>query len=873
MRSASRLWFATIVLTSLFGLGFATLHAQQSPKKQGRKNEAKRADKVADTKNLPEPPATPVSQLKVAKGFQVELLYSVPKTDEGSWVNLCVDPQGRLITSDQHGGLFRVTVPEIGTKGEVKIEKIPVDIGEAQGLLWAFDSLYVVVNTVGKFSSGVYRVTDTDNDDMLDKVEQLRALDGKGEHGPHAVLLTPDKKKLYIVCGNNTKLTQFSTSRVPKLWGEDHLLPRMPDGRGFMRDVLGPGGCIYKIDPTGQEWELVSTGYRNQFDAAINLEGELFTYDADMEWDFNTPWYRPTRVCHATSGSEWGWRNGAGKWPVYYADTLPPVVDVGPGSPTGIVFGYGAKFPAKYQEALYICDWSYGKLYAAHFEPLGSSYTAKLEEFVTGTPLPLTDVIIRPQDGAMYFAIGGRKTKSGLYRVTYTGNESTAASELDLAVGKKERELRRELESLHTQHHPNVIDKAWPHLASSDRFLRLAARAAIEHQDVKLWRDKALAEKHPQAAITSLLALARASGTDPFHRKPDSPRPDPELLGKIVAALEKIDWNGLDQQQKNELLRVHAVAFNRLGPPSEELKQRTTARLDSVFPAATREQNVELANLLIYLQAPSAAAKTVQLLTAAPTQEEQIDLARALRMLRVGWTPELRETYFKWFQKAAGYKGGMSFVLFVENIKRDAIATLSDAEKETLKPLIDAQPAELAGPVAPARPHVKEWKLDELVELSEKKLSGRNFEQGRQMFAAANCFGCHRFGNEGGAVGPDLSGAAGRFSRRDLLENIVDPSKVISDQYAAVRVLTVDGRMVIGRVVNLAGDNLKINTNMLDPTAIVDVDHRLVEEISPSPNSMMPNGLMNTMNEDEALDLLAYLLSRGDRNHAMFAKP
>jgi hypothetical protein len=72
--------------------------------------------------------------------------------------------------------------------------------------------------------------------------------------------------------------------------------------------------------------------------------------------------------------------------------------------------------------------------------------------------------------------------------------------------------------------------------------------------------------------------------------------------------------------------------------------------------------------------------------------------------------------------------------------------------------------------------------------------------------------------------------------------------------------------------VNLAGDNIKINTNMLDPTAIVDVDHRMVEEIAPSPNSMMPNGLMNTLNEEEALDLLAYLLSRGDRNHAMFAK-
>ena len=72
---------------------------------------------------------------------------------------------------------------------EIKVEPIPVEIGEAQGLLWAFDSLYVVVNAGGKYQSGLYRVRDTDGDDVLDKVELLRKLDGNGEHGPHAVVL------------------------------------------------------------------------------------------------------------------------------------------------------------------------------------------------------------------------------------------------------------------------------------------------------------------------------------------------------------------------------------------------------------------------------------------------------------------------------------------------------------------------------------------------------------------------------------------------------------------------------------------------------------------------------------------------------------
>lgn len=74
-----------------------------------------------------------------------------------------------------------------------------------------------------------------------------------------------------------------------------------------MRGVLGPGGCIYKIDPEGKRWELIATGFRNQYDATFNRDGELFAYDADMEWDLNTPWYRPTHsMNHAISGAEFG---------------------------------------------------------------------------------------------------------------------------------------------------------------------------------------------------------------------------------------------------------------------------------------------------------------------------------------------------------------------------------------------------------------------------------------------------------------------------------------------------------------------------------------------------------------------------------------
>jgi putative heme-binding domain-containing protein len=820
---------------------------------------------------LRDPTATPVDGMKIAKDFRVDLLYSVPKDEEGSWVSMCLDPKGRLIVCDEHGSLFRLTLPPVDKNAPPKVEKIDVPVGEVQGMLWAFDSLYVNVNArTNTYKSGLYRVRDTDGDDKLDQVEHLRELIGKGDHGPHAVLLAPDGKSLYVVCGNSTKFTEISDSRVPLHWGEDHLLPRMPDGRGFMSGVLAPGGCIYRIDPDGKNWELVANGFRNEYDAAFNREGELFSYDADMEWDMNTPWYRPTRVNHVISGAEFGWRNGAGKYPAYYPESFGAVVNVGPGSPTGVTFGYGAKFPAKYQDALYISDWSYGVMYAVHLTPDGASYKGVLEPFISGSPLPLTDLVVNPHDGAMYFAIGGRKVQSGLYRVTYVGNESTEPAKLEPDEGTELRALRRTLEALHRPD-PSAVAAAWPYLGHDDRAIRFAARTAIEHQSVDEWRAQALAETNPRAAIHALLALVRSSATCPQHREADAAAPDAKLGADILAALERIDYAALSHDERLDYVRVYHVLFNRFGMPDDAARLRTIARFDAGYPADSRQLNVEIGNLLVYLEAPSAAAKLTALLEQAPTQEEQIDYARALRVLQTGWTPALRESYFRWLVKSTGYKGGASFALNMQNIRNDAIKTLSDDEKSALADLLEAKvEATSTVTVAPPRPKVKEWKLDEVLLLTQAGLTNRNFDRGRQMFAAANCFACHRFDNEGGAIGPDLSSLAGRFSARDILESVVDPSKVISDQYAAVTVVTTDGRIITGRIVNLSGDGLRINTDMLNPNALESVDRKTIDEQFPSKLSMMPTGLLDTLHEDEMLDLLAYLLSRGDRNHAMF---
>ena len=314
------------------------------------------------------------------------------------------------------------------------------------------------------------------------------------------------------------------------------------------------------------------------------------------------------------------------------------------------------------------------------------------------------------------------------------------------------------------------------------------------------------------------------------------------------------------------------LALYRLGPPNETDRQNLIKRLDAIYPAPTRDLNVMLTELLCYLQAPSAAEKGIKLLEASPTQEGQIDLVRSLRFLETGWTLETRRKLFEWFTRAAAYKGANNFAIFMTELKADALARLPDEDRTALKDVIDAPVPHQVTPLsAVPRPIVKKWTTAELRPLIESKLNERDFDRGRAMFAAANCYGCHRFVNEGGAVGPDLTSLAGRFSATDILESILDPDKVISDQYAAIVVQTVDGKVITGRLVNQGGGKIMMNTNMLDPGALEQIKRVDIDDLKPASVSMMPKGLLDTLHEDEVLDLMAFLLSRGNRNDRMFA--
>jgi len=793
---------------------------------------------------------TQPNQISMLDGFEAELVYEVPQKEQGSWVSLTVDPQGRLIASDQEGGLYRIDV----SGDQAKVEKLAIEFVGAQGLLHAFGSLYANVNHKN-FPAGIWRLTDTDGDDQYDKKEHILPLNAGGEHGPHAMILTPDKKRILMCAGNNTNLPKnLARSRVPRNWGEDHLLGRMPDARGHNASRLAPGGFILSMNPDGGDIELICNGFRNVYDIALNRAGELFAYDADMEWDVGTPWYRPTRINHVISGAEFGWRNGTGKWPAYYPDSFGSAVDIGPGSPTGICFGYGTNYPKKYQNSLFICDWSYGSIHAVHLTPDGSSYSGGYETFATAAPLPLTDIVVHP-DGMLYFTIGGRKTQSGLYRVRYTGKVDDAAEPAEDKTAKNLSDQRHRLEKLHIADPPaKGVSSALENLSHADRGIRFAARIALEHQPIDRWRDKVLKLDNSEARILGVVALARNGGKDD--------------KSAAIDALTSIDWDALSDRQRTDLLRAYGLVGIRLGKIEATESAPIMKQIGGRFPTGNHEVDRELAQLLVYLDAENIIGTIVSEMKNSPSQENQINYAMTLRSATEGWSEELNKQYFSWFNDIQSARGGMSFGGFIDNIKKVAIKRLSQESKLKLADILN--PPKDATTIEKPRPFVKKWTVDDLLPTVSSADHVADFKRGKEVFAAAQCYKCHRIGIQGGILGPDLTAAGGRFNHRDMLVSIVQPSKVVSDQYGATQFLTDDGRAIVGRIINMSGNQLQILTNMLDPSQLTNVNRKTIESTRPATNSMMPEGLLDSFNEEEIADLVAYLRAGGRAEHPIY---
>jgi len=780
--------------------------------------------------------ATAAEHITALPGFKVELLRSAQRS-EGSWIAMTFDPRGRIVIAREDRGLLRLTLSTNGAPA--RLETINTNLLECRGLLFAYGALYANANN----SKALVRLRDNDGDDQFEEVKILRHTPGEVGHGRNQLALGSDGF-IYSIHGDDVGLPTNGVAANSPLrhYAEDRLLPCEWDKHLFNADAKMPFGHLIRTDRDGKTWELIAGGLRNPFGIDFNAAGDLFTFDADMEWDVGLSWYHPTRVLHLVPGGDYGWRRGTGVLPVWSPDTLPSAVDIGVSSPTAIKFGTKSNWPERWRRALYIMDWSYGKVLAVHLDKQGASYGGHSEVFLKGRPLNVTGLEFGP-DGAMYFVTGGRRTQSGLYRVRWMGAPS---------IGRKQ--------SVSPPPTSSSPDQIWRQLNSPDHWVRYAARVELESKPPGDWAEGAFTIAEPTAALTALLALSRAG--------------EKELQPRIIARLNELTSPALSPDQQLIAIRAISVCFIRMGAPDSETATRVRARWEPLYPSSRDARvNQSFCELLVYLDSPRVVAQTIPLLGSAKTQEEKFHYLFTLRLVKSGWRLEERRTYFEWLGRArTEFNGANMLPTALNYIRADAEATLTSDERALLGETLAA----LNRPAAPApvvaRQFVKEWAMSDFATSLNESARGRNAARGKQLFAETGCAQCHRLGGAGGFVGPELTAVSARFDRRTLLESIIEPSKVISETYRSVTVTLKSGAIFDGRITSDDAKSIMLAINPVDPDQRrrinkSDIATQRVSDVSP-----MPGGLIDTLTREEIFDLLAWIESGGDAGHANFKR-
>jgi putative heme-binding domain-containing protein len=436
------------------------------------------------------------------------------------------------------------------------------------------------------------------------------------------------------------------------------------------------------------------------------------------------------------------------------------------------------------------------------------------------------------------------------------------------------------LEAFHGLQNQDAVATAWPYLSSPDRYLRHAARIAIVSQPSGHWSTLAFQTDDPQTAITSAVALARM-GED-SETKP------------LIDNLLRIRAEELDDAKLLGLLRAYALTFIELAGPTDEQRTQVIGQLDPLLPSSNANVNQELIRVLVSLRHPGVVAKAMGLIENRgasempdwselasrnsryggsvkkmldnPPPSREIAYAFMLRNMRKGWTLDLRRQYFSFLNEAAKASGGASYAGYLTRTRDEALATCTSEQREALEEITgeDFNPAPDFD-IQPIKGPGKAWTVSDVQRVNRGKL---DFESGRSLYFSAQCAACHRLAGLGGDIGPDLTSVRNKFDDNYLIEAIVHPSKVISDQYGSSTVLLADGEILSGLVVEQPDGNYLIYPNQTvgtsNPIEPVKVNADDIDEVTESKVSQMPKELLNNLNADEVRDLIGYIMAGGD---------
>jgi len=287
---------------------------------------------------------------------------------------------------------------------------------------------------------------------------------------------------------------------------------------------------------------------------------------------------------------------------------------------------------------------------------------------------------------------------------------------------------------------------------------------------------------------------------------------------------------------------------------------------------------LDLQQTLAYMDLPGAAAAMLAMLTPDKSQEEQIYTVYCLRAIKSGWTAEQRQQLVSWFDRGWEMRGGASFEGHIEYLWQDTLKILPEAERvaaeqhkaDVFKKRQEealAKQMEADGKAKVEKSDLVGMGFQELAEYLEydpgayASSNAEDIVRGREVFERAKCATCHVFGTVGKGGGPDLSTVVARFRRRDILEAIMYPSKVVSDQYIGVTLELSDLSDVTGMIVSENDQVINLITSNGEKMEVKKADITKREDAK---GSIMPEGLLSTMSMQELVALINFLERGGD---------
>jgi putative heme-binding domain-containing protein len=895
----------------------------------------------------------PLPALAQPTGLTVPIGFEVTEYADSKLANdiycMTVDPQGRIVVAGR--GYIRVLVDDDGDgKANRAIELAAEPKDGAMGLLFEGDTLYVT-------GDGGLQQFDVKDAKAIGPPQLIRKMKTGGEHTTHAIRRGPDGW-LYVLCGNNA--------------GIDRSFAQTPAS-----PVKEPiAGCVLRFSPDLKQSEIVAHGFRNPYSMDFTLGGELVTFDSDNERCVSLPWYEPTRFYRVIAGGFYGWLNPqrASFWrmPRYFFDVVPPIATLGRGSPTGVVCYKHKQFPKAYRGGLFLCDWTFGRIYFAH-APESTLVRQRPSIFLSTTGasgFAPTGAVVHPETGDLFVCTGGRGTRGAVYRIRFPKGIEEAKAGGALKVPMRELDII-------------------PYMAPSQRSLDVdltGSAAVLKEAEQMIFAPKVKKELPEVVRLRGIRMLQRYLGDigAPRHIGTIWEGYTPRKEGMTIpfAARLAAAFSMSDSDIDTELARTLAMQ----GYGDEKFREQVLAHLRK----PTRGPIEDIHYLAVFARLPgerNAMATTT-------VAEAMLNLDRRIveRKLKrdTNWPLRVRELYaglaekdgklheaiighpqfgrpdHALFAQAPGFPRQRAAEVFLDRVQHDkdyalsaaVVEILGDLPAERVVPamrklwgqtgqdaamlpllarlpvaadrgkfidgLASAQPATLRACVE-ALDQLKSKDdgrealglllalkrlpdnqkalrgdvLRRLQQLSVQKLDagdpawlawfGKEYPRlaarlanpdgvdvgawekrfanldwpagsaasGQKVFQKASCASCHS-GSQ--ALGPDLTGVTNRFSRADLFTAIVQPSRDVPARYQATVVETADGKVYQGLVIYDAVDSLLLQTG---PTAMVRLDGQAVVSRRVAAISPMPSGLLDTLSDQEVVDLYAYLRTLG----------